>query len=407
MKLRNLVSRFTSILLVMLLVFSFVACGDSSSDDDDDKDEKSKTEQNESNNDNKKEEASFEDIVKKAASGEVGVITTDMVNEITEDEVITYDEVEKLLKQIPSYKAEAEAKLDCSLSAEADDEEPMNESIDATMNFVLEYDSENMAFYMGFFFDGSYAGENMEESVELWIVNEDGTFYGYQKEGDDVALRTEFGNIEEAFGEGLDLNELKAEMESEMEEYIDMYEEMYATAEDFTESELINALSDYIKIEVTDDFYEMVMDFSASKIIDLAMESEELAVIFEEAGFDIEEIEALLDMDVIEGVLSAKELIDMINFDINYSVDVTDLFLADLEIDLADCLNDIADVFEDYLLETAEEQGATNASVDIKFNDAYISYTFDNDAKVTVEFDGEYMDSDDYYDEYYDYDYEY
>ncbi len=409
MKLRNLVSRFTSILLIMLLVFSFVACGEKSSDeDDDDKEEKSKTEQSASNDNDKdddadkdddketgKKDVTFSDIITEATSGDAGVITTDMVNEIIEDDLITYDELEDLFKQIPSCKAEAEAKLDFSMLAEANGE-TMDEELYATMEFVLEYDSDNMALHFGVSYDMSYSDESQKDSYDFWIINEDGTLYGYQKEGSDIAYRTTFGNLEEAFGEGIDLAEMKAEMESELSEYLDMYDEVFSAAEELTESDLIKALSDFMTVDENKDLYEIVMDFSASKIIDLALESDELAALLEEAGVDVDELESLLDMDIIEDFLTVKQLIDMINFDINYSIDVTDLFVTEIECDFSDCINDVADTFEDYLLESAPSEDAV---VDIECKDAYIKYYFDNEANVSVEFDGEYEDLDESFDE--------
>lgn len=385
MKLRNIVTRFTSLLLVMLLVFSFVACDSSSSDDSSDDKESSKG-----------KEVTFDELINNATSGEAGVITTDMITDISEDNVITYDEVESLFKEIPSFKAEAELKVDFYALMAAEGETSVDESFVVDGVYVLEYDNEDIALHMGMSMD--IMGEEM--SLDFWLVNEDGTYYMYQQENDDVAYRREIGNIEEAFGEGIDLDELQAEMEADMEEFTELYEEMFATAEDLTESELVSALSDYMKITEKNNLYNIVMDFNANKIIDLALDSDELAALFDEAGVDLDELVEILDEEITDGI-KIQDIVDLVDFDVTYSIDITDLFLTSLELDVADCVNDICDLFEDYILDMADEQDVSDVKMELDCKDAYIKYDFEKNAKVKVEFDGEYEDYDDYYDDYY------
>ncbi len=382
MKIKNIVAKFTSLLLVMVLALSMVACNDDSSKDDDEAENKGK-------------EITVDELVENISSGETGVITETMIEDITSDDLVTYDEVEGLLKEIPSFKAEAEVKVDFYALLEAEGETATDDSFIVDGLYVLEFDNENLALHLGLSMDV------MDEtfSYDFWIVEEDDVYYMYNKENDDTAYRQTIGNVKEAFGEGLDLAELEAEMESDMEEFTELYEEMFAVAEDLTESELVNSLKDYISIKESNSAYNVVMEFAADKIIELALDSSELEALFEEADVDLDELVELLDEEITDGI-TVQDIVDLVNFDVEYSIDINDLFLTSLECDLSDCINDVCDFFTEYIYDMAEEQDVEDVKIELKCNDAYIKYNFEKDAKVNVEFDGDWEEYDDYYDDY-------
>lgn len=389
MKIRNMIAKFTCGLLVTTMVFSLVACGEKESDDDDDdKEDKKKVE--------KTVDELMDDISKNA------VISTDMIEKALEDDCFTYEEFEEIMKSTSSCKAEGKVEFDLSMEAEEDGEKTEEELV-ADISFVMEYDSKNIAFHLGLEMNMETSEEKDSNKLDMWIVNEDDTYYMYQKESsDDVAYRQEIGNLEEAFGDGItkdDIEDLLAEMDG-----IEDFEEMYNSMLEYAESDTVKDLEKQFSLddELVEydgkEYYNLVFNFNADKVIDILKENEDVKKLLEE--MEVNDVDEILSTEVMDDV-TIQDIVDVVNFDINYYVDTKDYYIAHMELDLKDALNDGLGFFEKYMLKMAEEEEAVDPSINFECNAAKITYDFDNDADVTVKFEGEYeeMADDDWEDD--------
>lgn len=382
MKIRNILAKFTCGLLVTTMVFSLVACGEKESDDDDDDNKK----------DEKKVEVSVDDLMKDMEKN--SEISTEMIDKALEDDCFTYEEFEDILKSVSSFKAEG--KLDFALSMDAEDDgEKTEEELAMDASFVMEYDNKNIGFHFGLEMNMESSDDKDKNSLDMWLVNEDDVFYMYQKEkDDDVAYRTEIGNLKEAFGEGITKEQLEELFEGlEDIEGIENITDLSGSLTDYSESDTFKNLEkqfsvddEYVKYNGK-DYYNLVYEFSAKKIVDILLKDEEVKKLLEE--MEIEDVDSVLNTEIATDI-TVQDVIDIVDFDINFYVDTKDYFIAHMGMDLKDSLNKGLDLFEGYLLEMAKEQDAVNPSIDLECSAASFTYDFDNDADVTVEFKGDF-----------------
>ncbi len=383
MKLRNMVKKFSCGLLATTMVLSLVACGSKESDDDDEKEEKKSK---------ATVEKSVDDLMSDITANAYEISTED-IEKALEDDCLTYEEFEGLLKKLPSCKAEANFDFDISAETEYDGDKE-SEEIVVDCSYLVEYDSENMGIHYNIEMKMETYDEKENMSMDLWIVNEDGTYYSYElTSDDDVAYRTELGNIKELFGEnGISKDALLAAIEEiEIpEEYMDLYNSI----EDFSESKMAEEFKEYFSLakEYVEysgkEYYNLVMNFDAADMLNTIKDSDEVKELLE--ALEIAEIDELLEMEITEG-LTVQDFIDITKFDINYYIDPTELFVTHIECDFKDFLDNTFGVIEKFY-ETYAESMDEDISIDITCNSASISYDFDNDADVTVKFDGEYED---------------
>lgn len=395
MKIRNILAKFTCGLLVTTMIFSLVACGEKDSNDDDDDDKK----------DEKKVEVSVDDLMKDMEKN--SEISTEMIDKALEDDCFTYEEFEDIMKSISSFKAEG--KIDFALSMEAEDDgEKTDENLAMDASFVMEYDNKNLGFHFGLEMNMESSEDKNENKLDFWLVNEDDVFYMYQKEtDDDVAYRTEVGNLKEAFGEGITKDQLEELFEGlEDVEGIGNMSDLSDSLADYAESDTIKGLEKHFSVDDEyvkyngKDHYNLVYKFSANKIIDILLKDEDVKNLLEE--MEIEDVDSILSSEIATDI-TVQDIIDVVDFDINFYVDTKDYFIAHMDIDLKDALNNGLNLFEGYLLEMAKEQDAVNPSIDLECSAASFTYDFDNDADVTVKFKGEYEDvteDDDWYGDY-------
>ena len=116
---------------------------------------------------------------------------------------------------------------------------------------------------------------------------------------------------------------------------------------------------------------------------------------------EIENVDDILSTEIADDI-TVQDIIDVVKFDINYYVDTKDYYIAHMDLDLKDACNDGFEFLEKYMLEMAEEEEAVDPSIDFECNAAKITYDFDNDADITVKFEGEYeemSDDDDWSDD--------
>lgn len=380
MKLRNIAAKFASGLLITTMVFSLVACGEKESDDDDKKD--------------KAEVKITVDKLMEDMNAKTNSLSTEKFEKALEDDCITYEEFEDAMKSISSCKAEATFDLDISMEAEADGEK---EKEDMVMDFtyLVEYDSDNMSFHMGLEADMKSSEDSETIKTDIYLVNEDGTYYGYTYSSDDgVTYRREIGNIKEMFGEKGITREQLEELYDEMDMPMDM-DEMIESMKMSSDSEYMKAINDQLSLakEYVEykgkDYYDLAMNLDTAKLLKAVKDTKEMKDMLE--SMEVESMDELFEMEVTEGT-TLEDVLDLVKFKVNYYVDPTDLFVAHMEGDLKDCFNDCFDLAEKYVLETSVDDDV-EASLELKCNSAKFVYDFDNDAKVTVKYEGEYEDA--------------
>lgn len=380
MKLRNIAAKFASGLLITTMVFSLVACGEKESDDDDKKD--------------KAEVKITVDKLMEDMNAKTNSLSTEKFEKALEDDCITYEEFEDAMKSISSCKAEATFDLDISMEAEADGEK---EEEDMVMDFtyLVEYDSDNMSFHMGLEADMKSSEDSETIKTDIYLVNEDGTYYGYTYSSDDgVTYRREIGNIKEMFGEKGITREQLEELYDEMDMPMDM-DEMIESMKMSSDSEYMKAINDQLSLakEYVEykgkDYYDLAMNLDTAKLLKAVKDTKEMKDMLE--SMEVESMDELFEMEVTEGT-TLEDVLDLVKFKVNYYVDPTDLFVAHMEGDLKDCFNDCFDLAEKYVLETSVDDDV-EASLELKCNSAKFVYDFDNDAKVTVKYEGEYEDA--------------
>ncbi len=377
MKLRNIAAKFASGLLITTMVFSLVACGEKESDDDDKKD--------------KAEVKITVDKLMEDMNAKTNSLSTEKFEKALEDDCITYEEFEDAMKSISSCKAEATFDLDISMEAEADGEKESEKMI-MDFTYLMEYDSDNMSFHMGLEADMESSEDSETIKTDIYFVNEDGTYYGYTySSDDDVTYRREIGNIKEMFGEEGITREQLEELYEEMDMPMDM-DEMIESMNMSSDSEYMKAINDQLSLakEYVEykgkDYYDLAMNLDTAKLLKAVKDTKEMKDILE--SMEVESMDELFEMEVTEGT-TLEDVLDLVKFKINYYVDPTDLFVAHMEGDLKDCINDCFDLAEKYILETSVDDDV-EASIELKCNSAKFEYDFDNDAKVTVKYEGEY-----------------
>lgn len=374
MKLRKTLKKFTSILLISLFVLSLMSCAKKEESDNDDKKEDKKQE---STTDNKITDVdSLFDAVN--SKSEISISEED-IKDIIEDNYLTYEEVQLIIEKFPSFTSGYSVVLDVDFEATMDDETE-SDSLKITFDAGFEYDSKTQSLH----FSGIVEGMDEDETIDLWLINEDGTYYGYEKYGD-TAYREELGSLEEFFGEdGLDLTEFLTEYHT----MINDYSEVFGSFEDIDTEKYISEFREMFTLkEGTSDYngnecYNLVMTCDLYDMFNKAKESDEFKDLLKEMDLDIDinEIDQYLDEELFEGY-TINDIIKLVKFDVNYYVS-TDFNYYSSKLDATKCVNNLLDVVE----KVVEQE----VVLSLNCNEISISMECELDADVDVTFDGEY-----------------
>ena len=313
---------------------------------------------------------------------ENALINDAVVEQLLSDDVITGEELEVIVNNVKSSKGNVSVDFIGGVEMSM---EGMSQSVDveAALTGGYKYDSKTKSIMGDMNIEASAMGEEFDESMSFYLINEDGTYYGYTQENDDVAMREELGDESELWEDiEISVDDMLYELDLDSkEELVDM----------FKTSSLKEYQDDLVLSKNKVEFegrkcYELIYHFDGNTILEELEKNDEVADIFEdEMGMTVDEF---LEEELTDGY-TASDLLKDINFDVTYYVDAENFYISYIELDLKPTIDKLGESIIDIAM---AEMGTEyeDAKIELNIEKASISVTYVEDEDISVKFKGEY-----------------
>lgn len=302
------------------------------------------------------------------------------------DNKLSYDELTNLVSKIP----EGTVTIGIDAKAGADmtqNDQTQSMSGNVNGNIVVDMDCSDMELginvSVGYGYDAMGMNGSQNITTKLWLVKEAEGYYMYTQQGVGTAQREYLGNLEEVFGDGIDISEYTEQLGGMS--FVGSIEE--STAENSSNDAYKNMTLDKDTIDYNGrKCYQISMNVTGDQTVDILRNNEEYTKSVEaELGMTFEE---MLTTKIM-GDMTYGEILNACEFSAKYYITTDDYTVAYCGIDMRTMIENLVERMVPAVL---EGMGAPDMQFNVSVENCNMYYTFDK-ADTDVKFEGDYKDA--------------